>query len=409
MKRPGAALLAVVACVLISMSASLPCWAGLTDIGASLPGGYQAAWGDYDNDGDLDLAVPSDSGTRVCRDDNGTFVIAAELAGGLSCAWGDYDNDGDLDLAVGTLPDGPTKVYRNDNGNLVDTRAAVAITWCVSLAWGDCDNDGDLDLALSGDIVNGSFLEDRTKIYRNDRGAFTDSCTITGRKTVAWADYDNDGDLDLSASNMYGSDIFRNDNGTFDNRIHPIPIGRDRYAWGDYDSDGDLDLAIIGTTGSVGSQLTRIYRNDSGVLTDIAAPLTPLFAGDVAWADVDNDGDLDLSACDRYSSGSNCMLYRDDNGVFVGVPLAAVTGNNLAWGDYDNDGDLDLAIVSHCHQYIPKRWAPSSQHTTHITDRIVGVIHVQRSRPNLERRVGCADSDHGPFLQHQDWVDSRRL
>ncbi len=72
------------------------------------------------------------------------------LAG--TCAWGDYDKDGDLDLAVAGA-DATTKyakIYRNDAGTFIDIGASLPAVSNCALAWGDCDNDGDLDLAIAG-------------------------------------------------------------------------------------------------------------------------------------------------------------------------------------------------------------------------------------------------------------------
>ena len=64
-------------------------------------------------------------------------------------------------------------------------------------------------------------------------------------------------------------------------------------AWGDYDNDGDLDILLAGRT-NTGSRVSRVYRNDAGIFTDIAAGLTGVDNASVAWGDYDNDGDLDI-------------------------------------------------------------------------------------------------------------------
>jgi hypothetical protein len=151
-----------------------------TDINAGLPGvqSCSVAWGDYDNDGDLDIALAGQSSTtpiaRIYRNNGaGSFTdINAGLTGVTLCslAWGDYDNDGDLDLAVAgsTINDYISRIYRNNgNGTFCDISAGLTGVACCSLAWGDYDNDGDLDLAISGADTGGNPI---TKIYRNDIG-----------------------------------------------------------------------------------------------------------------------------------------------------------------------------------------------------------------------------------------------
>src|ERR1041385_451107 len=126
-------------------------------------------------------------------------------------AWGDYDNDGDLDLLFsGNSNDGfVTRIYRNDAGTFTDINAGLLpLLWC-SGAWGDYDNDGTLDIMISG--YDPAAQVQRAVLYHNDGGAFVDTgatfhnCMLG---TVSWADYDNDGNLDLLvAGNDNGLDI----------------------------------------------------------------------------------------------------------------------------------------------------------------------------------------------------------
>ncbi|HEV8539085.1 MAG TPA: VCBS repeat-containing protein, partial [Bacteroidota bacterium] len=181
-----------------------------------------AVWIDYDNDGDLDVFVAGWDGTQVVtkiyRNDDGEFTdINAELVGispERGVAWDDFDNDGDIDLAItggldttGLQP--VAKIYRNDDGNFVDINAPIMPLLGGVTTWIDYNLDGKLDLLIAGSPDKGSSFY--TKLYRNngddDDSTFTDSGIYfpgVWGASVDWADYDNDGDPDLLLTG-YGS------------------------------------------------------------------------------------------------------------------------------------------------------------------------------------------------------------
>ncbi|MBI5471481.1 MAG: VCBS repeat-containing protein, partial [Ignavibacteriae bacterium] len=339
--------------------------APFTDIAAALTGVYgSAAWGDYDNDGDLDILLTgvSNSGGNVGssfvyrNDGSGVFTdINAGLAGvtGSSVAWGDYDNDGDLDILLTGSTNGSnsgaiSKVYRNDGGTFTDIAAGLTGVHLGSVAWGDYDNDGDLDILLTGVDAGNTKT---SKIYRNDGGTFTDiNAALTGVEfsSVAWGDYDNDGDLDIVLAGYDGtylSKIYRNTAGTFtDINAGLVGVLQGSVAWGDYDNDGDLDILLTGNLSS--GRAAKVYRNDNGAYTDINAALTAVSSSAAAWGDYDNDGDLDILLEGYNGSGRTTTVYRNDGGTFtdINAGLALVAGGSVAWGDYDNDGDLDILL-----------------------------------------------------------------
>jgi len=262
-----------------------------------------------------------------------------------SLAWGDYDIDGDLDLALaGSYT---SRIYRNDGGTFTPIGAGLTgVNYC-SVAWGDYDSDGDLDLALSGSVSPGNSI---SKVYRNDGGTFTAiGAGLTGLSsgTIAWGDYDNDGDLDLAitgywydGSTHYESKIYRNDGGTFtDIGAGLTGVYLCSLAWGDLDNDGDLDLALAGSDGS--TRVTNIYRNDGGVFTDTTAALTGVSCCSLAWGDYDSDGDLDLALAGIEDPSNDifiCQVYTNDGDVFNTAP-SAPTGLGasyvVAGPDYD--------------------------------------------------------------------------
>ena len=317
----------------------------LTGVSAS-----SAAWGDYDNDGDLDILLAG-SNVAIYRNDAGTFVdIEAGLASayGGSVAWGDYDNDGDLDILL-TGYDGSAYtsiVYRNDAGSFTDISAGLQGRTYSSAAWGDYDNDGDLDILLLG---SGSGT-----VYRNDDGIFTGtdaffSSYTHGKGAAAWGDYDNDGDLDVLVTDQYpNSFIYENDGGSFTEAV-PLPGVYDaEVAWGDYNNDGDLDLLFTGYTGS--TRYTVLYENNEGVFSGHyvgSTGLTDVEDASVAWGDYDNDGDLDILLSGWTGSSTFARVYQnngDDTFTDIVAGLSAVSSGSAVWGDYDNDEDLDILL-----------------------------------------------------------------
>jgi hypothetical protein len=370
--RTGRAWRAVLIAVALVVSArgeavaaiSLSPWQTLTGVWES-----DAAWGDFDGDGDLDLATcgQSDAGrvTRTYENQAGTLVLRQSLTGiqgeGSGClAWGDYDSDGDLDLAMAGMSDGGriARIYRNDGaGNLTwDESQILTGVALASVAWGDYDNDGDLDLLVKGH--DGALA--KTTLYRNQPlGQLT---VATGTSLVGlysgsadWADWDGDGDLDLLITGSDGSarqTIFYKNQpvGTLtSDGAHGLPaVALSDAVWGDVDNDGDLDLAFTGDGGASGYQV-KVYRNGgTGVLTSV--PFTaslPVYRSSCALGDNDNDGDLDLVVCGYDGMSASTYLY-DNQGTQFGIQpisLVGVREGSLSWADVDRDGDLDLLVT----------------------------------------------------------------
>ena len=261
--------------------------------------------------------------------------------------WGDFDNDGDLDLLVGGWSASPAKghfvqLYRNDLGAFVPAEAGLPSSVAgADAAWGDFDNDGDLDLALVGWMPDNA---SRTFIYRNDRGRFAPVSDMPANpgKSVAWGDLDGDGDLDLLVAGDYlSTHVYRNEGGRFvDVDAGLIAVDYGAAAWVDYDGDGDLDVVVSGLP--AGAPLTtRLYRNDGGVFVEAETPLAAAF-GPPSWGDYDADGDLDALV----SAPEGPRLYRNDDGRFTEVPsgLPAAWNARCSFGDYDNDGRQDVFV-----------------------------------------------------------------
>ncbi|MFH2049392.1 MAG: FG-GAP-like repeat-containing protein, partial [bacterium] len=344
--------------------------------GISLPGVYNSsvAWGDYDNDGDLDILLTGESSSGwiskiYSNNDDATFSeqTGISLTGVEwgSVAWGDHDNDGDLDiLLTGQAVSGyVSKIYRNNSDNTFTEQTGISLTGVLysSIAWGDYDNDGDLDVLLTGYANSGNFI---SKIYSNNGdNSFTEHLEInlTGVyfSSVAWGDYDNDGDLDIILTGVTSSDIniskiYRNDgNNSFTEQTGSSLVGVriSSVAWGDYDNDGDLDILLTEQT-NINTRVSKIYRNngDNSFTEQTGISLTGVGYGSVAWGDYDNDGDLDILLT-GYTDGSTYVskIYSNngDNSFTeqTGISLTGVRNSSVAWGDYDNDGDLDILLT----------------------------------------------------------------
>ena len=316
------------------------------------------SWGDYDNDGDLDIVVTGFTGlnyvSEVYRNDEGSFTdtdAGLDLMAYGSAEWGDYDNDGDLDiLLTGFDDDGEyhTDLYRNDTGTFNNVNTAMPGVLYGTAKWGDYDNDGDLDIFLTGNAST-VFI---ARIYRNDSGVFTDiNAGFPGVQysSMNWCDYDNDGDLDVLYSGNNGPSqvtyLYNNNNGIFYSLSSGLPgVHFGPIECGDYNSDGYADIFICGFDGS--GWIAEVYRNNGGSFSKINEDFEGVASGDAQWGDYDNDGDLDLMYCGQSDQGFYSKVYRNDGGSFtdIEVPFVNVRWSAMNWGDYDNDGDLDVFL-----------------------------------------------------------------
>jgi len=326
-----------------------------------------AAWGDYDGDMDLDVLLVGrnvwqlDSSLIYRKQGDGTFtnifqnLSASDLAADRlsSTIWSDLDGDGDLDIVI-TGEEG-SRLYRN-NGNETFTSLPGAIPdWDRSrAAVGDFNGDGRPDIMLikmgQGTVPGmASLLVNQGGLtFADQPGAVPPS----PNEMVVAADFDLDGDLDLVVAGQEvfsGSSclIYRNDGlGNFDPNYVGLPgFISGTAAWGDMDNDGDPDL-IVGGSGISGN-LFYLYRNEEFEFEEVSVQLPPLADPAAAWGDFDNDGWLDFVVAGGSGSSVSTLLYHNQrNGTFtnVNVSLPGMTLGSLTWADENNDGRLDLLI-----------------------------------------------------------------
>jgi hypothetical protein len=364
---------------------------------------------DYDNDGDLDIAVlgyyvvynvsavdrlilmrnEGPSGPDEWNFTSVNVPLGNITAGSSDMAWGDADGDGDLDLSVGS--DGLTVIYRNDSGTLIQTSTALPGYWeensqayfdLRSITWVDFDNDGDADLLVPS-VPDFSSFSFRTALMRNDGTdgtggwIFSEVDSVfapTSHAQSAWADFDSDGDLDLLLINIAplsedgfirlytneGNEVF-----TGQDILGSLSVEHGEAQWGDYDGDGDLDILVAGnlreTNGSYTPMALRLFTNNNGAWAPAEVIPNPAAEGWVdftaaTWADYDSDGDMDILLAGHYNSGSQiegrARILSNYSGVFsdsgneLPAPHASGDrGGTFSWLDIDGDGDLDYFIA----------------------------------------------------------------
>ncbi|VAW42492.1 hypothetical protein MNBD_GAMMA01-982 [hydrothermal vent metagenome] len=424
--------------------------------------GSGVAWGDYDNDGNVDLFLVNFKGSinsqgtenilgrHALYQNQGddTFVNVTEKVGltaqsfGLAAAWGDYDNDDDLDLYISNY--GANSLYRNDgDAGFVDVSqpAGIADTgFGAGIAWGDFNRDGLIDIYVCNYV---EFINDSSKkgvmqqqyateipftinpssydaaanrLYKNNGdGTFTDVAklagvdNIDGRSLVAaWFDFDADGFQDLYIANDISSNgVYHNQgDGTFAD-IGASSLAADYrgamgLAVGDYDNDDDLDLFVTHWL----AQENALFRNNTSLNWKDDKGNKKIFFIDeaeimglgqislktVGWStsftDFDNDGLLDLwvvngNTLQQEQDNSKLQpqqmhLFRQqqDGGFYQVADYAGVginqpfVGRGGAQADYNNDGKMDLAIVRYGETPLLLRNTAKSENNNWIKFRL---------------------------------------
>ncbi|HPB01722.1 MAG TPA: FG-GAP-like repeat-containing protein [Bacteroidales bacterium] len=296
---------------------------------------YYASWADYDNDGDIDLYLPMWFGSPA-------NPFAKNYLYQNNCS-GDF-----------------SKVLAMSGGLVTEPFAGAASNWI------DYNNDGLLDLYVfqsRQNNINNSLYE------KQKDGSFfkvNNSITAFNSSICVFADFNNDGVLD-----MYSGDtsLFVGNHAGGFNKIIPSPIYTDEThwcrnaigTWADYDNDGDIDLLVITAIndGSMKNHLLMYKNNGQGAfqIDTLLAPysdLTPAYG--CAWGDYDNDLDLDLWI--NRNGGYDILLNNDGTGHFSQVTsgpvvnTSAVCQAGASWADYDNDGDLDLFVPTFYQNYL---------------------------------------------------------
>ena len=336
-------------------------------------------WGDYDNEGLMDVLLAGDV-QGVTNFPNGRFTRLYHNAGNgifddsgvvlpqldsVSAAWGDFNNDGKLDLLLSGLEDGTngpvsfTDVYQND-GNNHFTKLNLGLEPVAegSVAWVDYDNDGRPDIFETGyDTTTSNWV---AQIYHNNGdGTFTLAVTnlpVLPNATGYWGDYDNDGAPDLLLSGSGTNYLLHNNGGgNFSNSGVSIPT---QYVvvgpWGDYDGDGYLDFIISPATVPspvLGPDYHPTFYHNSGngtFSTDTDQSLN-MWVFDVNWGDIDNSGRASLVVTGWAPLVAGGGVWSSETQVYTYLGsswsedfMLADWDNFSTWVDYTGDGALDI-------------------------------------------------------------------
>ncbi len=282
-------------------------------------------WVDFDNDGDYDLYASSNTHSRRLYENDGTmsFTDITEAAGLASsdlhdwgASWGDYNNDGWLDLFQNSRhEDDPiyhNKLFRN-NGDGTFTNVTVEtglpledhVSFCSSFF--DYNNDGWQDIYIANDRPQNPNL-----MYRNNGdGTYTEVGAATGTDiainamSTAIGDYDRDGWMDIYVTNTPEGNAFFRNNG--DNTFTDVAAANgtlmETVAWGavylDADNDSDLDLYVSSSWTDPELHLTSAFYENDGT-GNYTIPEDAGFENDTAISyanaigDIDNDGFPDM-------------------------------------------------------------------------------------------------------------------
>ncbi len=331
----------------------------------------------------------SDSYTRIYRNNgSGSFSLADEqpLAAMLysSAVCDDIDADGDMDFILAGYSDASSYsifTYANKGEGLLEEKVYnnASPLYNTSTAHADVDGDADEDILIMGTDTSGAYV---TLLYLNDgSGSFTvqEEAPFKGLTSgqVGFADVDQDDDQDIliagkdSEGDSYTLLYLNNGSGTFSTAGAGLAgFANAAFDFADIDGDKDPDLLLTGTTTDA-SYDYALYTNDGkgNFSLNTTNTLQGLYAGSVAFADIDGDEDVDLlltgyANIESFGSANYMALLYTNNGsgVFTQVEESVLRGVNnscVAFADIDGDEDLDLFIGGY---YKSQAWGSSTSY-----------------------------------------------
>jgi len=334
-------------------------------------------WIDVNKDGYVDCFISNgpqhgQNNMLYINDQHGNFTavtddpIVQDHQPSDGATFADIDNDGDEDAFIVNWYNLNNLAYLNNgDGTFTQVTEGPWVTqkgFSETASFGDYDNDGLVDLYVTNsEGSKRNFLHHNagnTALTPVMTGALvTDAATS---RNVTWVDMDGDGDSDLFITNENNeqNQVYRNDGDGVFTKLNNLVLTATSVStmsccWGDTDNDGDLDV-FLSNNGSV----NQYFRNDGDFV------FTPILATDIstgtanafgcAWADIDNDADLDLFVTHAFKTGTrlrNQLFLNDGTGHLTQENMEVVT-QDLGWsygcafGDYDNNGFMDLAVAT---------------------------------------------------------------
>lgn len=305
--------------------------------------------------------------TTIAFENKSALMPPLKKYGDFGALWGDFNNDGLMDLIFMLHGGGAKMLQQQESGAFKDVSANSNLKtgdWDYPQqndrhggSCADFDNDGNLDLFITHGAKRGETLGIKYDELLAGNGDFTfeditlDAGTLNqfGRgRTGAWGDYDNDGWLDLYVTNFESDNVLYRNNGdrTFSD-VTPdagLVSSHPRAVWLDYDLDGYQDLLL--------SWPLKLMKNTgNGAFDDVtkkAFGFTNFWAHALSVADVDNDGDVDIYTA-RLGRPSHMFINTSGRFKTLENNWGHVKGERqtgAALLDLDNDSDLDLLQVS---------------------------------------------------------------
>jgi hypothetical protein len=311
------------------------------------------AVGDFDNDGDLDLATTNESYNSVSIfKNNGTsnFILSQWINVGnnpFAITAGDFDGDGILDLAVTVINSSNSiSILKNNGSGTFSLSSTIGVASSpVGITTADFDEDGSLDLAVTNyDSYIVSILKN------NGSGTFALTSTIgvaSSPEGITTGDFDGDGYIDIALANYSSSlvSILKNNgSGSFIVSSTLVTDHPNEIISGDYDKDGYLDLAVTNNNINKVSILKNSGNGTFSVSSSIIVGNVPY---GIATGDLDGDGNLDLSVA-NINSNSVSILKNNGSGNFTLLSSIGVGShpNEIKIGDFNNDGVLDITVTN---------------------------------------------------------------